>query len=131
MSALHFSTNTRVQIDREDVTVHHRQDRWSVEQRDGRPVLSADRTVVDVATQVGERRLLQVGDWLVQNCEVRPAELVELARLSHLDGVQRARRVAPYVRLSTTGGTTSGIAPSVSVTTRDARRSRPPGGASS
>lgn len=98
MLPLHFSTNTRVQIDREDVTVHRRQDRLSVEQRDGRPVLSAVRTFVDVATQVGERRLLQVGDWLVQNCGVRPADLVELALLSHLDGVQRARRVAPYVR---------------------------------
>lgn len=98
MLPLHFSTNRRVQVDRDDVTVHRRQDRLFVEQWNGRPVLSAVRTFVDVATMLGERRLLQVGDWLVQNRGVCPAELVEFALTSHLDGVQRARRVAPYVR---------------------------------
>lgn len=69
---LHFSTNRRVQIDRDDVVVHRRQDRLFVEQWSGRPVLSPVRTFVDVATQLGERKLLQVGDWLVQHCDARP-----------------------------------------------------------
>jgi hypothetical protein len=95
---LHFSTNRRVQVDREDVVVHRRQDLLFAHDVDGRRVLSPARTFVDVATQLGERRLLEVGDWLVQNREVTPAQLVEFSLVQHLDGVQRARRVAPYVR---------------------------------
>lgn len=98
MLPLHFSTNRRVQVDREDLIVHRRQDLLIADERDGRGVLSPVRTFVDVATVLGERRLLQVGDWLVQSCGVAPAQLVQFASLSHLDGVQRARRVAPYVR---------------------------------
>lgn len=98
MVPLHFSTNRRVQVDREGVVVHRRQDLLVAGERDGRRVLSPMRTFVDVATLVGELRLLQIGDWIVHQCGVRPARLVEFVRTSHLDGVQRARRVAPHVR---------------------------------
>jgi very-short-patch-repair endonuclease len=109
MLPLHFSTNQPSQIQREDVVVHRRQGLLHADDRDGRRVLSPVRTFIDVATQVGDQRLLGIGDWLVRECGVRPWELVELALTTHLDGVQRARRVAPYVRTAAASVTESQV----------------------
>lgn len=98
MLPLHFSTNHRVQVDREDVTVHRRQDLLVAADDHGRRILPPMRTFVDVATLLDERRLLEVGDWLVQHRGVVPARLCEFVALSHLNGVQLARQVAPWVR---------------------------------
>lgn len=64
----------------------------------GVPILGPDRTFVDVATQLGERRLLRAGDWLVRYGHADVLDLRAYVIESHLDGVQRARRVAPLVR---------------------------------
>lgn len=62
------------------------------------PLLSAERTFVDIATQLEDRPLLSVGDWLVRRGHVDVLDLKAFVLESHLDGVQRARRVAPLVR---------------------------------
>lgn len=64
---------------------------------DGIPVTDPLRTFVDVATQLDDRRLLQVGDWLVGSQGVALDELRTFAHDSHLDGVRRARRVGALV----------------------------------
>ena len=61
-------------------------------------MLGPDRTFVDVATQLRERDLLRVGDWLVASGRTDVERLRAFVFASHLDGVQRARRVALMVR---------------------------------
>jgi hypothetical protein len=95
---LHFSTSMGVKTEREGIVVHRRQNRLKSELVRGVPVMGAERTFVDVATDVGDRELLRIGDWLVRHGYVDLLELRAFAMTSHLDGVQRARRVAPAVR---------------------------------
>jgi hypothetical protein len=95
---LHFSTSGRLHVERPGLVVHRRLGRLSpIVVRDV-PILGADRTFVDCATLLGERQLLRAGDWLVRYGHTDPVTLGEYVRRSHLDGVQRARRIAPLVR---------------------------------
>jgi very-short-patch-repair endonuclease len=61
-------------------------------------VLGPDRTFVDAAMMLRDRDLLRVGDWLVARGLTDVATLRGFVAKSHLDGVQRARRVALMVR---------------------------------
>jgi hypothetical protein len=95
---LHFSTESGRRIERDGMVVHRRQHRLrSVMVRDV-PVLAPARTFVDVATDVDDRELLRIGDWLVRWGHVDLLDLRAFALAEHLDGVQRARRIAPLVR---------------------------------
>lgn len=97
MRPLHFSTNTRHEVDRPGIVVHRRQGLLRPITIADVPALGPRRTFVDVATQLDDRRLLAVGDWLVHRGLVDLLELRAYAIESHLDGVRRARRVAPLV----------------------------------
>ncbi|MFC5676349.1 hypothetical protein [Aeromicrobium endophyticum] len=50
------------------------------------------------AAEADDRELLRIGDWLVRRDHVDLLELRGFVLEQHLDGVQRARRVAPLVR---------------------------------
>lgn len=95
---LHFSTASGRRIDRKGLVVHRRQQRLRSTLVRGIPVLEPARTFVDVATDVDDRTLLRIGDWLVRWGFVDLFDLRAFALAEHLDGVQRARRVAPLVR---------------------------------
>ncbi len=95
---LHFSTNRPREMDRKNLVLHRRQDLLRPILLDGFATLDPIRTFVDVATKLDDRRLLWVGDWLAQHSEMSIPRLCEFVRVSHLDGVQRSRRVAPLVR---------------------------------
>jgi hypothetical protein len=95
---LHFSTTTWVHVERPGIVVHRRQGELRSTFVRGVPLLGPDRTFVDAATQLAERELLRAGDWLVSNRHTDVLDLRAYVLLSHLDGVQRARRVAPVVR---------------------------------
>ena len=92
---LHFSTASGTRIDRNGLVVHRRQRRLRSSMVRGVPILEPARTFVDVATDVGDRELLRVGDWLVRWGFVDLLELRAFALTEHLDGVQRARRGRP------------------------------------
>lgn len=95
---LHFSTASGSRIERRGMVVHRRQQALRSRFVRGVPVLEPARTFVDVATDVDDRELLRVGDWLVRWGHVDLLELRGFVLQEHLDGVQRARRVAPLVR---------------------------------
>lgn len=95
---LHFSTASGTRIDRPGIVLHRRQLRLRSAFVHGVPVLDPARTFVDVATDVDDRELLRIGDWLVRHGFVDLLELRAFALAEHLDGVQRARRIAPLVR---------------------------------
>ena len=95
---LHFSTNAKLHVERRGIVPHRRQGFLSSSFVRGVSLLGPDRTFVDAATQLSERELLRVGDWLVANKHTDILDLRAFAVTSHLDGVQRARRVAPVVR---------------------------------
>ena len=90
---LHFSTNARDEIDRRGLVVHRRQGRLSPHLVNGVPALGPRRTFVDAATRLNDRNLLRVGDWLVRTAQVDLRALRVFVEESHLNGVQRARRV--------------------------------------
>ncbi len=62
------------------------------------PTLGPRRTFVDCATVLSQRDLLAAGDWLVFNGLLDLLDLRSYVIESHLDGVRRARRIAPMVR---------------------------------
>lgn len=95
---LHFSTNKRLHVERPGIVAHRRQGLLSSSLVRGVPLLGPDRTFVDAATQLSERELLRAGDWLVANGHTDILDLRAFAVMSHLDGVRRARLVAPIVR---------------------------------
>lgn len=95
---LHFSTASRLHVQRRGLVVHRRQDLLRSAFLRGIPLLSAEWTFVDVATQLDDRALLGAGDWLVRHGHVDLLDLKAFVLASHLDGVQTARRVAPLVR---------------------------------
>ena len=95
---LHVSTHQPTQRILRGVFVHRRQGRLHPTELDGLPVLGPDRTFVDAATQLRDRELLRVGDWLVATGRTDVDTLRDYVLSSHLDGVQRARRVAMMVR---------------------------------
>lgn len=98
---LHVSTNEPTQRILKGAIVHRRQGRLHPTELDGLPVLGPDRTFVDAATQLRDRDLLRVGDWLVATGRTDVDTLRAYVGGSHLDGVQRARRVAMMVRAGT------------------------------
>lgn len=95
---LHFSTNSATRTPSARIVLHRRRSDLHATTRNGFVCLGPMRTFIDVATLVNDRGLLRIGDWMVAE------DLIELARLrayvadSHLDGVQRARRVVPRIR---------------------------------
>lgn len=97
-SPLHVSTNAPTQRSLRGVVVHRRQGRLHPTELNGLPILGPDRTFVDAATQLRDRDLLRVGDWLVASGRTDVDTLRAYVFRSHLDGVQRARRVAMMVR---------------------------------
>ena len=95
---LHFSTNTDGYVEREGIRLHRRQGELNPVVIHDQRVLGPMRTFVDVAAQVSDRVLLRIGDWLVGQDLVDLDDLRAYVNDSHLNGVQRARRVAAQVR---------------------------------
>ena len=95
---LHFATNGRVQRLPDGVVLHRYRHRLEPEALRGHLALPVARTFVDVATQLDDRRLLRVGDWLVAEGLLDIDDLHWFCLDSHLDGVRRARRVVKQVR---------------------------------
>lgn len=95
---LHFSTNQRLHVERPGIVVHRRQGRLSSNLVREIAILGPDRTFVDAATQLDGRQLLRAGDWLVSSGHTDVLDLRAYAVMSHLDGVEHARRIAPFVR---------------------------------
>lgn len=95
---IHFSTNSRVHIEREGLRVHRRRGLLRSTFLRGVPVLGPDRTFVDCATMLSVRELVQVGDWLVAQKQTDLIELRAYVMQSHIDGVIRARDAASMVR---------------------------------
>ncbi|MFT4188040.1 MAG: DUF559 domain-containing protein [Aeromicrobium sp.] len=95
---LHFATNRPVQRVPNGVVLHRYRHELLLEMRAGVVMTPPARTFVDTATQLDDRRLLRVGDWLVSSGAVSVDDLRSFCLTSHLDGVRRARRVAPLVR---------------------------------
>lgn len=95
---IHMSTNVQTHRELRGVVVHRRRGRLHPTTLRGVPILGPDRTFVDAATLLGDRDLLRVGDWLVATGRTDLETLQTYVRDSHLDGVQRARRVAMWVR---------------------------------
>lgn len=94
---IHFSTASDVHVHRRGLVIHRRQDLLRSEFVRGVPLLPAARTFVDVATLLGDRDLLRVGDWLVRWKHLDLLDLRAFVLRSHLDGVQHARLIAPLV----------------------------------
>jgi very-short-patch-repair endonuclease len=97
-SPIHISTNQPTQRTLRGVFVHRRRGRLHPTELNDLPVLRPDRTFVDAATQLHDRELLRVGDWLVATGRTDVETLRTYVFDSHLDGVQRARRIAMMVR---------------------------------
>jgi hypothetical protein len=95
---LHFSGHLFPEHDVEGVSLHRRRARLDTVLVDGVPALGPRRTFVDAATVLSMRDLIAAGDWLVFHDHVDVLDLRAYAIASHLDGVRRARRVAPLVR---------------------------------
>lgn len=95
---LHFSIHGGPEINCRGILVHRRQAPLNVTRRHRIPVLGPRRTFVDAATVLSLRDLLVAGDWLVASGEVDLLDLRAYVITSHLDGVRRARRIAPLVR---------------------------------
>ena len=95
---LHFSTNSTTQTRHAGIILHRRQDLLRPQVHERLHVLGPDRTFVDSATLLGHVDLVRAGDWLVRLGLTTPDTLMAFAMDSHLNGVRRARRVAPHVR---------------------------------
>lgn len=95
---LHFSSRLDRRIRREGLVLHRYQGALDPEVVHGVPLLLPVRTFVDCATMLSVRELVEVGDWMVSQGLVSPATLRRFVEDVHLDGVQRARRAASFVR---------------------------------
>ena len=95
---LHFSCQRAPEHDVDDVVLHRRDAPLNPVLVDGVPTLGPRRTFVDAATVLSRRDLLAAGDWLVFHELVDVLDLRAYAIASHLDGVRKARRIAPLVR---------------------------------
>lgn len=95
---LHFATASKARRFQGEITLHrYLRPLHSTFVRDV-PLLGPDRTFVDCATILSMRELVRVGDWLVAQGQTDLLTLREYVFRSHLDGVQRARRAADFVR---------------------------------
>ncbi|GAA1738274.1 DUF559 domain-containing protein [Aeromicrobium alkaliterrae] len=95
---LHFAARHRHQHRDPAIVLHRYRHELEFEMRHGFVVLPPARTFVDLGTMLDDRRLLQVGDWMVGTGLVTLMDLRGYCLESHLDGVRRARRVAELVR---------------------------------
>ena len=95
---LHFATCHPHQHRDSAIALHRYRHELAVEMMNGFIVTSPARTFVDLGTQLDDRRLLRVGDWMVATGSVDLDELHWFCLESHLDGVRRARRVVKLVR---------------------------------
>jgi hypothetical protein len=97
---LHFSTNVKKQTEHAGIVLHRRQGPLHTRTIGGILTLGPMRTFIDVATQLDERTLVGVGDWLVAKGHVELDRLIAYVDDSHLNGVARARRavrlISPY-----------------------------------
>lgn len=98
MYPLHFATARPLRRFRDDLVLHRYQGQLSSTFVRGVPLLGPDRTFVDCGTMLSTTELVRVGDWLVAQKHTDPVTLRAYAMTSHLDGVQRARRAAEFVR---------------------------------
>lgn len=95
---LEFSTNTLRQRRIPGVIVHRRRGDLHPCSVHGLPTLGPDRTFVDVALQLRLPDLVAFGDHLVHRGLTTIDDLLQYVESRHLDGVRRARRIAPLVR---------------------------------
>lgn len=97
-STLHFSSNTRLHVSRPGILMHRFDGTIHPINFRGVPILGPDRTFVDSATVLSLRDLVRAGDWLIANRQTDLNTLDSYVTLSHLDGVQRARKAIPLLR---------------------------------
>ena len=95
---LHFSTNEENHAPDGAIVLHRRQGALNTRTTAGFTTLGPMRTFVDIATQLTDRALLRVGDWMLAQKLVTIETLRNYVWDSHLNGVQRARRVLPHLR---------------------------------
>ncbi len=95
---LHFATCHPHQHRDPAIAVHRYRHEFAVDVLNGFIITPPSRTFVDLGTQLDDRRLLRVGDWMVAHGLIGLDELRDFCTESHLDGVRRARRVAKQVR---------------------------------
>lgn len=93
-----FSTNTRHPRRIPGVVLHRRRGTLHPREVAGLPVLGPDRTFVDLALRLRLPELVAFGDHLVHRGLTTIDTLLWYVDSRHLDGVRRARRVAPLVR---------------------------------
>ncbi|MDF1705152.1 MAG: DUF559 domain-containing protein [Aeromicrobium sp.] len=96
---LEFSTNTAAHTAVPEIVLHRR--RWQLHPRQvgGFWATGPDRTFVDIATRTALPDLVAFGDHLVHAGHTTLEDLRWYADSRHLDGVRRARRIAPLVRV--------------------------------
>jgi very-short-patch-repair endonuclease len=95
---LHFATNRPIRVKRPEVRVHRFAGELLARVVRGMPILDPSRTFIDCGTVLSYPRMLAAGDWLCAQGFTDPASLAEACAASHLDGVQRARAVARWIR---------------------------------
>lgn len=95
---LHFGTARPLRSFREGIVLHRYHRALHPTMLRDVPLLGADRTFVDCATMLSIPELIRVGDWLVAAGHTDLPTLRGFVVGSHLDGVQRARRAAEFVR---------------------------------
>jgi hypothetical protein len=95
---LHFSTNLTNHAPDSALVLHRRQGELHTRMTAGFRTLGPMRTFVDVATNLSDKALARVGDWMLAEKLVTLELLRDYLWDSHLDGVQRARRVLPLLR---------------------------------
>lgn len=95
---LHFATARPLRRFRDDVVLHRYRGQLTSTFVRGVPLLGPDRTFVDCGTMLSVKELVRVGDWLVAQKHTDTLTLRAYTMSSHLDGVQRARRAAEFVR---------------------------------
>ncbi|WP_229051827.1 endonuclease domain-containing protein [Aeromicrobium sp. Leaf350] len=95
---LEFSTNHPSPRRIPGLTLHRRLGTLHPRAIGGFPTLGPDRTFVDVALRLRLPELVAFGDHLVHRGLTTIEDLRWYADSRHLDGVRRARRIAPLVR---------------------------------
>jgi very-short-patch-repair endonuclease len=98
LSHLEFSTNTRHPRRIPGLVLHRRRGTLHPRLVQALPVLGPDRTFVDMARRLPLPRLVALGDHLVNRGFTTVEDLRWYADSRHLDGVRRARRIAPLVQ---------------------------------
>lgn len=98
---LHFSTNSGRSCRQDEIVLHRRGGRLHPVTHNGVRLLGPDRSFVDSAAarfRLSWVQLVQAGDRLVHLKHTTVSTLITYCDSVHLDGVQRARLAARYVR---------------------------------